>query len=558
MRLALAVILVTALPARAAIVAVAPLPGSDRLRPETSLVARFDRDVAPSEVVMQARGSLTGEHAGHVVVSDDRRIAVFRPDRPFAPGERVEAAVVAPESRNFAFAIAPGAAPSIDPLSLLGAPADSLPADFPALTTTVSGPTAPGRLFLASFGIRPGTPSYLMILDDAGKPLFQRRRAAPCLDFKLQPNGLLTWFDGELQHFVAMDSTFAIVDSFACGNGYPTDGHELRLLPNGHALLLGFDPQVVDMSQVVPGGNPKATVLGMILQELDAAKNVVFQWRSWDHFAITDATYEDLTAATVDYVHSNAIEVDADGNFLLSSRHMDEITKIDRTTGDTIWRWGGKHNEFTFTGDPLGFSHQHAIRRIGDGRYTLFDNGNNHPFHLSRALEYELDQPARTARLAWSFLNSTDTNAFAMGYVQRLPNGNTLVSNGTGSPSAIEVAPDGKRVFELDLPAGTFSYRVFRLPWGETAVPRLALSSGFPNPSRGRTRLTARLPGPATVSVDVYDVAGRRVMGVLRGRPEPAGDLAIDLDLTSLPAGLYLCRLDAGTQSLTRRVVRVH
>ena len=79
-------------------------------------------------------------------------------------------------------------------------------------------------------------------------------------------------------------------------------------------------------------------VVGLIIEEQDENKNVVFQWRSWDHFKITDATYDiDLTDSVVDYVHGNAIEVDDDGNLLISSRHMDEVTKIDRQTGEIIW-----------------------------------------------------------------------------------------------------------------------------------------------------------------------------------------------------------------------------
>ena len=45
---------------------------------------------------------------------------------------------------------------------------------------------------------------------------------------------------------------------------------------------------------------------------------------------------------------SNAIDIDFDGNFLISSRGLDEITKIDRFTGDVIWRWGGCQNQFNF------------------------------------------------------------------------------------------------------------------------------------------------------------------------------------------------------------------
>ena len=36
---------------------------------------------------------------------------------------------------------------------------------------------------------------------------------------------------------------------------------------------------------------------------------------------------------------------------MISSRHLNEITKISRTTGDIIWRFGGKNNQFTFVND---------------------------------------------------------------------------------------------------------------------------------------------------------------------------------------------------------------
>jgi len=55
---------------------------------------------------------------------------------------------------------------------------------------------------------------------------------------------------------------------------------------------------------------------------------LIFQWRSWDHFQITDATHENLLASNIDYVHGNAIEIDTDSNIIISSRHMDEITKL--------------------------------------------------------------------------------------------------------------------------------------------------------------------------------------------------------------------------------------
>ncbi len=215
----------------------------------------------------------------------------------------------------------------------------------------------------------------------------------------MQQNGLLTYYDSDSFRFYAMNSQFQVVDSFHSGNGYPMDFHELQLLPNGHYLILGVDLEKVDMSKIVPGGDTSATVTGSIIQEIDENRNVVFQWRSWDHFKITDATDDiDLTSSTIDYVHTNAIQLDNDGNILISSRHLDEVTKINRQTGDIIWRLGGKNNQFSFINDSIGFSHQHDIRRLPNGDITLFDDGNLHWSQLpSRAAEYKLDEQNLTA-----------------------------------------------------------------------------------------------------------------------------------------------------------------
>ena len=58
----------------------------------------------------------------------------------------------------------------------------------------------------------------------------------------------------------------------------------------------------------------------------------------------------------------------------------------------------------------------------------------------------------RTARLVWKYRNFPDSYGSAMGYVQRLDNGNTLICWGTGKPNLTEVTPEGEKVMELSLP----------------------------------------------------------------------------------------------------------
>ena len=116
--------------------------------------------------------------------------------------------------------------------------------------------------------------------------------------------------------FFAMNSKYEIVDSFSCGNGFETDIHELILLPNGYSFILGLDPQIIDMSIVVPDGKVDATVIGFLIQKLDQNKNVVFQWRSLDYIDVTDASNSvNLTAQVIDYIHSNAICVEEGREF---------------------------------------------------------------------------------------------------------------------------------------------------------------------------------------------------------------------------------------------------
>ncbi len=207
-------------------------------------------------------------------------------------------------------------------------------------------------------------------------------------------------------------------------------------------------------------------MIALIVQELDTANRVVFEWRSWDHVDITETTTENLTSWRIDYVHGNAIELDYDGNILISARNLDQVIKVNRQTGDMLWRLGGKKNEFTMAPGGRFFLRQHDIRRLPNGNITVFDNRADATPYYSRAVEYQLDEAARQVRQVWEYRNTPDVYAAWIGNAQRLPSGNTLVGWGLESPAATEVRPDGTKVFEFSaVSSGEGSYRVFRFPW---------------------------------------------------------------------------------------------
>lgn len=569
-----------------------PLPDSRCILPGTNIIIRTDRPTgadAASRLVRSVTGARSGIHRYAVRVSDDRHTVTCQPESPFAAAEEVTVNV------DTAFALWPGpagggeftfttsgtmpdlvalrknlrASDSPEAVSAPGRARKQGPTSMadgvvlPNIDVTLSTPTSPGYLFLSPLPWNETSIPSLLILRNDGTPVFARNLPANGYDFKPQPNGMLTYFDDGSGAFMVMDSTYSVVDTLRCGNGYETDPHELRILPNGHALMLGVDQEVVDMSRIVPGGYYSARVVGYIIQELDQSKNVVFQWRSWDHFQITDAMHIDLTATWIDYVHGNALDVDTDGNILFSSRHLNEITKIDRESGAIIWRLGGMNNQFRFVNDSIGFSYQHAVRRIANGDITFLDNGDFHVPAFSRAVEYALDTEQMTATLVWQYRNTPDVFGFAMGFVQRMENGNTLIGWGAGNPSVTEVTADGTKVYEMTFDPGVYSYRAFRYDWqpatvtsappGETPATYM-LAQNYPNPFNPATTIRFSIARQSSVGLEVFNTLGQRV-ATLVNEERPPGTYSERFDGTRLASGVYLYRLKAGNFTTVQKMV---
>ncbi len=474
-----------------------PVQNAKYVSINNNIIIGFDEKIKSTNLssLINVTGSKSGIHSGEIILAEDKKKLIFKPHQPFTMNETVEVKLNGLKTANvsnnrltYSFQTQISK-PEVDRSKVTSYESDNFSnsitaysgdyAVLPQLTVTISNNPTPGHLFLNN--LRNATyNSNIMIANNDGSVHYSREFSQNASDFRKQPNGLMTYISYLTQRYYGMDSQYNIVDSFYTGNGYLTDAHELKVLNNGHALLMSYDYQLVDMSLIVPGGNPNAIVIGLIIQEIDVNKNVVFQWRSWDHINITDAVNVDLTAATVDYIHGNAIEPDNDGNLMISSRHLNEITKISRTTGDIIWRLGGVNNQFTFVNDTIPFHYQHDIRRIANGNITLFDNGNFRTPLMSRALEYQLDEVNKVATLVWQYVNNPVIYGAFMGSVQRLKNGNTLIGWGGTNPSVTEVTPSGVIALQMSLPQGTWSYRAFRDEVSLTLNVKLAIE-GFYN-----------------------------------------------------------------------------
>ncbi len=347
----------------------------------------------------------------------------------------------------------------------------------PTFSATINNPPV-GYYFLSAYNTIAS--SYPMILDEAGHIVYYKKvNGASSIDFKLHANGQMSYFPSSLNKFLIMDSTFNFVDTIGAV-GYITDAHELQILSNGNYLLLGYENVTKDLSMYnyfsnngTPGST-SATVKCNIIQELDPNENLLFDWHLETHFPFDEVdTFFVNGPNFVDWSHSNALEADFDGNILVSSRHFSEITKIDRTTGNIIWHFGGKYNQFTFLTDTVRFFGQHHVRRLPNGHLTLFDNGNHSgsTWHGARALEYELDEVNMTAKLVWSYVYDSLMFSRSQGSVQILPNKNAVIDYGTVNKDSIcfsMVDSLGTELYKIKFDNLSFSYRTFyypNLPW---------------------------------------------------------------------------------------------
>lgn len=346
-------------------------------------------------------------------------------------------------------------------------------------TITYSNNPSPGYLIMGAL-----ENPYLAIYDNCGEIVFKRSfnvLSEGYADFKLHPNGKLSAFDFQMGSFIILDSNLNIIDTVRAV-GYPTEWHDFLILPNGNYLVIGETTEIIDMSRLIQGGHRSAVVYSFVIQEINRlTKNVVWRWNALDHFSVLDATEDvDLRSNSFRPFHINSMTLAPDGNLVISCRHMDELTKINRSTGQIMWRMGGskcRNNQFTFLGDTVnnffGFSHQHDPQFLSNGNLLLFDNGNLKPTQFSRAVEYEIDETNRRVRKVWEYIhpgnemNPAGLFVPAMGSVQRLPNGNTLIGWG-GTQGAngniivlTEVQSNGSIALEIQGNIG--SYRVQRI-----------------------------------------------------------------------------------------------
>jgi hypothetical protein len=332
----------------------------------------------------------------------------------------------------------------------------SLPTDVPRYTAAGSDPS-PGYVAFAA-GM------YGIVIDNTGRVVWYHRFVNGVgLSFMAQPIGRYvarppTPQAGDLEPWVELDPLGTVMRALDCARSLPSRPHDLIGEPDGSYWIMCDDTRVMDLTAV--GGVSEARVTGTVVQHVSAEGTLLFEWNPFDHFAITDVDDAERTGTSVNWMHGNAMDFDADGNLLVSFRNLGEITKIDVSTGAVIWRLGGRKNQFIFLDTPMpAFARQHSVRSYAAGALVILDNLGN-PTE-SRAEHYVVNDITRTARLVQSYGSIPGVVTQIGGSVQPLANGRTLVSFGTEG-RLVEYDAEGRVTWSVSGHAG-YVFRAQRI-----------------------------------------------------------------------------------------------
>ncbi len=92
-----------------------------------------------------------------------------------------------------------------------------------------------------------------------------------------------------------------------------------------------------------------------------------------------------------------------------------------------------------------------------------------------------------------------------------------------------------------------------------TPVPRVTLSQNIPNPFNPSTVITFTLPRAQTITLEVFDVGGRRVATIASGPYQPGShDIhwdGRDARGTDVASGVYFYRLRVGGEAITKKMI---
>jgi hypothetical protein len=564
-------------------VTVSPLRGT----PDAAPGSQISFLGAPAADISQvsARGSRSGSHAGKLEAYATGTGASFVPLRRFSQGEQVTVTAVETVKgvhrtigTSFTVGVlyyppppagATGATGTTGATGSIGATGSTGAASFvseptihPPLisVTTPAVDPALGDIFMTPVdgSIQAGA----MIVNPAGQMVWfsPAPPGRQDTDLRVQSylgHSVLTYWQGRvaLGHGVdgagVIDNTsYHQVAKVTAGNGLSMDLHDFDLEPDGIALITVFEPVYVNLHAY--GGPANGIIEDCIVQEIDVRTGLVmFEWHAYGHVPLTNAYSKVPTwsGGIWDWFHINSIDLEPDGNILVSSRSDWALYQISHSFGTVMWELGGRHSSFAL-GPGVRFAWQHDATLVSPDAIEIFDNEDTPPIATSsRAIEVLLDYGKHTATLLHQYVNPGPTVLSpSQGDVQRLSNADQFVGWGQIG-IASEFSLRGALTFQMSLPPLVESYRAYRFPW--SAQPLTPPVLGASRVTGAATTAVAASWNGATGVVSWQVLAGASAKA-LAPVGAPVANAGFQTDITAATTAPYIAvqALGAGGRTL--------
>lgn len=287
-------------------------------------------------------------------------------------------------------------------------------------------------------------PGYITISDVFGNVVWYERFEQPirCVDYDVKTGKLAllhgTYLFGDdkttpkpAKQIIVMGLDGTIFTTINASESLPYPHHEIRLLPDGNLLTLDHTSRVYDLTSV--GKPADSEVWSDILVELDSNGNKVWEWNIFDQIDLVAywpilKEYRPKMGIMKDFVHTNALDKDSEGNYYASLYYPEEIWKIDGKTKEILYKYGPLGDITIEGGYPQGG--YHSIVVLAPDQFLLVKN----PRKLTgacRAQIVQVDPTTKTATLLMDVPSDVEFASTTHSNVQVLPDGETILLNST-------------------------------------------------------------------------------------------------------------------------------
>ena len=236
----------------------------------------------------------------------------------------------------------------------------------------------------------------------------------------------------------------------------PTQHHDYVRLANGNTVYLAWELIPLEISERIRGAHhheeDPEQMWGDVVREIDSAGNIVKEWLSWEHLDVERDVICPLESRK-EWTHANSLEVLDNGDWLISFRLTSSIVRVNSETGEINWRWDPQtvfENHDKKLGPPE-LSHQHNAQMLDNGNLLVFDNGCHRLRGPSWSRVVEMDPLNFEYRWTYAAPSILAFYSFMVSGCQRLPNGNTLITEGA-SGRIFEVTVEKEVVWEYISP----------------------------------------------------------------------------------------------------------